>query len=498
MTPLFPVKTPVGPLGYFGQRIPEFALREDRVAAVSGDKCANSLEEVFDFLEIEDGQVLSFHHHYRNGDRLLNAVIAIAQARCIKGLTICPSSVFPVHAPLVSALRDGTIAHVLTDYMRGPLADAIAGGGLHGFALLQTHGGRARAISSGQIDIDVAFIGAALAHVEGAATGRGGEFACGPLGYPAVDARYARKTVVAAHEVVDTRLPREDIPAAFVDHVVALREPGDIAGIRSGSTVPSATPAAQTIGARVATAIKAAGLLDSAFSIQSGAGGYSLGCMPYVGKLMAENSVVGSFLSGGITGAHCELLEAGLFQDVFDVQCFDLAAVRSSISNPAHHMMSATDYASPLNANARVDSLSVMLLGAVEVDVNFNVNVVTGADGRLLGGPGGHPDAAQGAKLSIVTTTLTGGGFAKIVPKVRTLTTLGENVDLVVTDHGVAINDRREDLKSALTASGLRVVSMEELAAKSASLADKSAPETERGPPRIFVEHRDGVILDWI
>lgn len=493
-----PVDTPVGRLDHFGHQVQELAVRPERPSAADGDKLLPSLDAVFDRLEIGDGQVLSFHHHYRNGDRLLNAVVATAQSRGLKGLTICPSSMFPVHAPLVSAFRDGTVTDVVTDYMRGPAADAIIDGDLAGCALLQSHGGRARAISAGQLCIDVAFVGAPLADWEGAATGRGGTLACGPLGYPAVDVRYARKTVVAAHEVTRHNLPHEDIPAAFVDHIIRFPEPGAIAGIQSGSTVPSDTPTARVINTAVTTAIEAAGLLEDGISVQSGAGGYSLSAIPHLGRRMAERSIVGSFLSGGIAGAHTGLLEAGLFREIFDVQCFDLAAVTSSISDPSHHMMSATEYASPLNPSARVNKLSVMLLGATEVDFDFNVNVVTGGLGELLGGPGGHPDAAQGAKLSIVTTALTGGGFAKIVPEVQTLTTLGDDIDLVVTDQGIALNGRCGHLRSDLIAAGLEVVTLEELAEKAQSLAVAQRKAARSGQPRVFVEHRNGTILDWI
>lgn len=496
--PGFPVKTPIGPLERFGAPAPPLTQRPDRRPAGSGDKLLPSLEAAFDRFDIGDGHVLSFHHHYRNGDRLMNAVIALAQSRGIKGLTLCPSSIFPVHGPLVSALRDGTITGIVTDYMRGPLADAIMEGDLAQTALLQTHGGRARALSAGQIDIDVALVAAPIAHVDGTATGRAGALACGPLGYAAVDARYAKNTVVLAHEVVCDRLPFQEIPAKFVDAVVRFDHPGDRSGIQSGSTVPSETPAADAIGHMTARAIEAAGALTNGMSLQSGAGGFSLGAVPIIGALMAQNGVRGSFLSGGITAAHTRLLEQGQFDAIHDVQCFDLAAVRSSQTHPAHHAMSAMDYASPLNPNARVNALSIMLLGAAEVDLDFNVNVVTGADGSLLGGPGGHPDTAAGAKLSIVTTALTGGGFAKIVPKVQSLTTLGQDVDMVITERGIAVNSRRAELGPALKRAGLPVMSIEALAAKSAEAAHRQAPPRPPVPPRVLIEHRNGTVLDWV
>lgn len=491
------VATPLGLLRWRGAPPPALDVRPPRSDAPSGDKLAPSLAAAFDALDLDHGAALSFHHHYRNGDRLMNAVVALARARGLKRLVLCPSSVFPVHAPLVDAIRDGTVAHVVTDYMRGPVADAIAGGALDGVALLQSHGGRARAISAGQLRIDAAFIGAALARPDGAATGRGGALACGPLGYAAVDCRHARRTVVAAHEVIAEPLPHVDIEARFVDRVAPFPNPGDVSGIQSGTTLPSSSPEARAIADLTAACIEAAGLLRDGFSLQTGAGGYSLAAAPVIGRRMAERGVRGGFLSGGIAGAHVDLLEAGLFERAFDVQCFDLRAVSSSMRNPAHRMMSASDYASPLNPDAVVNGLSAMLLGAAEVDLAFDVNVVSGADGRVLGGPGGHPDAAQGARLSIVTTTLTGGGYAKIVPKVRTVATEGASVDLVVTERGVAVSDRRPDLRADLAAAGLPVVDIAALAETAAALAARrAAPFEEAGAPRIHVERRDGVLLD--
>jgi citrate lyase alpha subunit len=49
--------------------------------------------------------------------------------------------------------------------------------------------------------------------------------------------------------------------------------------------------------------------------------------------------------------------------------------------------------ANPRNRGAVVNQRDTMILGAAEVDVNFNVNVTTGADGIILGGSGGHADA---------------------------------------------------------------------------------------------------------
>jgi citrate lyase subunit alpha/citrate CoA-transferase len=231
-------------------------------------------------------------------------------------------------------------------------------------------------------------------------------------------------------------------------------------------------------------------------SLQTGAGGYSLAAVPLIGGAMAQANLRGSFMSGGITGAHVALQNAGLFERMHDVQCFDRAAVASSITNPDHHAMCASEYANPLHPSPIVNQLSVMVLGAVEVDREFNVNVTIGGDGTLMGGPGGHPDAAHGADLTIVTTGLTAGGFSKIVDEVRCVTTTGKDVDVVITDQGIVVNPARPDLLADLDKAGLPVTTYDDLK----TIAEKLASKTTVAPadtPRVFLEHRTGGLLDW-
>jgi len=237
-------------------------------------------------------------------------------------------------------------------------------------------------------------------------------------------------------------------------------------------------------------------MLRAGLSMQTGAGGFSLACVPVIGAAMGTTGIKGSFISGGITGAHAALLRAGIFERIHDVQCFDTEAVASSITNPDHHAMSASEYANPQHGDAVVDRLDVMVLGAVEVDAAFDVNVSIGGDGRLIGGPGGHPDAAAGAKLTIVTTGLTGGGYSKLVDRVRCITTQGRHVDVVVTDQGIAVNPQRPDLHRDLLRAGLHVLPFGQLQSMAAAAATRTA-RLRPDRPRIAIERRSGGLLDW-
>lgn len=98
--------------------------------------------------------------------------------------------------------------------------------------------------------------------------------------------------------------------------------------------------------------------------------------------------MVGAFGSGGIHSYFVKMLQEGLFRALFDVQCFDLDAIRSAAEDPRHMAMSASLYGNPHTKGCIVNNLDVMILGATEIDTDFNVNVITGSDGVILGASG--------------------------------------------------------------------------------------------------------------
>lgn len=54
-------------------------------------KLAANLREVFKRIPITDGMTLSFHHHLRNGDGVVNMVLAVAAEMGLKNLTVAPT-----------------------------------------------------------------------------------------------------------------------------------------------------------------------------------------------------------------------------------------------------------------------------------------------------------------------------------------------------------------------------------------------------------------------
>ncbi len=465
--------------------------------ALSG-KLLPSLDAAISACELKDGATVSFHHHLRNGDGVLNLVMEALARRGLKNLHVAATSIFPVHAPLVEHVRNGTVGRISAAFIAGPVGEAVSRGVLADPVVLRTHGGRARALDCGELALDAAFVAAPAADECGNISGRAGRAVCGTLGYPLCDVEVARHVVAVTDSLAPFPVAQIDIPQGKVDHVVKVESIGDPAGIASGTTRPAEDPPSLAIGERAAAVIAASGLLVDGFSFQTGAGGISLVTAAGVGREMAARGVTGSFCSGGITGFHVNMLRDGLFRALMDVQCFDLEAVRSYQTDPRHQSMSAATYAGPHIGGAVVDRVDAVVLGACEVDLGFNVNVTTKAGGIVIGGSGGHADTAAGARLTLVTTRLTAAGYPKIVESVGTLTTPGDTVDVVVTDGGIAVNPLRVELAERLRSASLPVLSIEALAAKAAAASSRAAPPRAVGRVVAVSEYRDGTVTDVV
>lgn len=460
-------------------------------------KICSNFEELFESLELKDGMTLSFHHHLRNGDYVLNKVMAEVHKRGIKDLTIAATSLFPCHAPLVEMIEDGTVTNIYASYMSGPVAKAVSKGKLKNPAYITTHGGRPRSILEHELVIDIAFIAAPATSKDGAVSGSEGKSACGSLGYAVADAECAKKVVAVTDNLVD-QVKDPDIRAGLCDYILEMDIIGDPAGIVSGTTQITKDPIGLKIAREAAKLIQATGMIKDGFSFQTGAGGISLAVANEVKTIMKAQDIKGSFGCGGITAFFVDMLKEGLFKELNDVQCFDNVAVASIGDNADHKKISASKYANP-NDDCVAEKLDCVILGASEIDKDFNVNVTTGSDGIILGGSGGHADTATGAKLSIITTKLFNARVSAIVDEVRTVTTPGEVIDAVVTEYGIAINPRRQDLIDLLKdQKGINLKTIEELYDIAISFTGVPKKRPRSGKPVAYSVYRDGTILDSI
>lgn len=457
-----------------------------------------SIREALEKTGIRDGMTISFHHHLRNGDYVLNMVIDEISKMGIRDITVAASSLFNCHEPLVGHIKNGVVAGIESNYMLGSVAKAISGGILDKPVIMRSHGGRDRAIESGELHIDIAFIAAPTADTYGNINGIEGPSACGSLGYAYSDARYADKVVAITDNLVEYPLTSVSIDQTLVDYVVKVDKIGDPKGIVSGSTNITKDPVGLKIAALAADVIEASGLLSPGLSFQTGAGGTSLAVASFLRDKMREKAIVGSFGHGGITGFFVDLLREGLLKVLLDTQCFDLKSVESLKNDKNHREISSSVYANPHTKGAVVNNLDVMILGATEIDESFNVNVTTGSDGVIMGGSGGHKDAAAGSKLAIVVTNLVRARLPIVVENITTVTTPGETVDVLVTEYGIAVNPRREELQKKLIDFKLPIVDIKGLRKIAYSMC--GVPEEIKVNDRIVAieEYRDGTAIDVI
>ena len=462
------------------------------------NKIRKTIREAIVDSGLKSGMTVSFHHHLRNGDYILNMVMDEIARLGIRDLTVNASSLFDAHAPLKEHIQNGVVTKLLTDYMSAGLGSFISAGGMETPVQFRTHGGRPAAIENGTTPIDVAFIAAPACDPMGNCTGKIGKSACGSLGYAIPDAKNAKFVVAITDELHPYPLTERSIPETDVDAVVVVDSIGDPKGIVSGTTKITRDPVGLLMAQTAVDVIKASGLLKEGFSFQTGAGGASLAAAKYLKDVMLKEKIRGSFGLGGITGYLVDMLNEGCFDALMDVQCFDLKAVESIRSNPKHCEISATQYASPFAKSAVVDSLDVVILGATQIDTDFNINVHTDSNGSIMGGSGGHSDTAAGAKLSMIIAPLSRARLPIVTDRVTCISTPGSTIDVLVTQKGVAVNPKDRELAQRLKDAGIRVVDIHAL--KEIAERTSGVPEKPQLGEKIVADviYRDGTVIDRI
>jgi len=462
-------------------------------------KVLKDLAEAIEKVGLKDGMTVSFHHHMRNGDLVVNQVMEAIAAKGIKDICVAASGLFAVHEPLVKLMEDGVITQIITStFNAGPVPQAITAGKLQKPCIMMTHGGRPRAIMSGEVHIDVAFISAPACDEMGNMNGTTGKSPCGYLSYAYADAAYADRVVAVTDNLVPYPACPIEISQEKVDYVVPVASIGDPGGIVSGTTKITSDPVRLKIAADTAELMEQTGMLREGMSFQTGASSTALAVAADVRERMLRKGITGSFALGGIHAYMVKMLEEGLFRALLDTQCFDLDAIRSAAQNPNHMAISGSQYANPCVSGPVVNLLDTVILGATEIDTDFNVNVTTGSNGVIMGAAGGHSDCAAGAKLAIVVANLTRKSFCIVRDRVTTVTTPGETIDALVTEYGIAINPRRGDLLEALRGSDLPIVDIRELKRIGEELV---GPQSRaRLTDRIVgvVQYRDGTVIDLV
>ncbi|CAM3066826.1 citrate lyase subunit alpha [Lactiplantibacillus plajomi] len=461
-------------------------------------KMVDSIHDAIVKTGLKDGMTISFHHHFREGDYVMNMVLDEIAKMGIKNISIAPSSIANVHAPLIDHIKNGVVTNITSSGLRDKVGAAISEGIMDNPVVIRSHGGRARAIARGDIHIDVAFIGAPSSDEYGNINGTKGNATCGSLGYAMIDAKYADQVVA----VTDTLVPYPNtpisIPQTDVDYVVKVDAIGDPSGIAKGATRFTKNPKELLIAEYAAKVITESSYFKNGFSFQTGSGGAALAVSRFLRKAMIDEDVKASFALGGITNAMVELQKEGLVDKLIDVQDFDHPSAVSMAENPDHYEIDAESYASPLSKGSFINQLDVAILSALEVDTNFNVNVITGSDGVLRGASGGHSDTSAACKMSIVVAPIVRGRIPTIVDDVQTVVTPGESVDVVVTELGVAINPNRPDLIEMFKDMKVPQFTIEELKEKAYAITGTPAKIHYGDKVVALIEYRDGSLIDVV
>jgi citrate lyase subunit alpha/citrate CoA-transferase len=188
----------------------------------------------------------------------------------------------------------------------------------------------------------------------------------------------------------------------------------------------------------------------------------------------------------------------GLVDYILDGQTFDLAAVESIASNPRH--VPTTPFTS-YNHHGKGNFATVVdaaVLGATEVDVNFNANVNTHSDGALLHGIGGWQNCLFSG-CAILAVPAFRDRIPVIVDEVTTLTGPGELIDVIVTERGIAINPRRQDLLDAVKDSDLPIRPIEEIKEEVEGIVG-GPPAKPRltDTPVAVIKWVDGTVIDTV
>ena len=462
-----------------------------------GNKVVKNLREALKKSGLKDGMTISTHHHLRNGDALTNLLFDTVKSMGIKNIRWFPSASFPCHEHLIPYLKDGTIHHI-EGSMNGPLGRFASVGKMKGIGVLRSHGGRYQSVQDGDVHIDIAVIASPTADPFGNANGVTGPAACGLLGFALADSEYADSVIAVTDNLVPFPCVPWQIQGNNVDFVVEVDSLGDPAKIVSGTTQVTKSPDRLLIAEYVARFIEEAGIMKDGFSLQAGAGGTNLAFALYLKEIMKEKGVKARFIRGGSTKYLVDMLDEGYTDFILDGQAFDLDAISSIRDNPNHVTTSpftSYNYHGKGNFSTMVDAA---VLGATEVDINFNANVATHSDGYLLHGIGGWQNCLF-SKCTILAIPSFRDRIPVVVKEVTTFCGPGELIDVIITERGIAINPKRKDLLRAVKNSDLPIKPIGDIYKEVKEICGEPAkPKVNKNKVIAIIKWVDGTVLDSV
>jgi acyl-CoA hydrolase len=249
----------------------------------------------------------------------------------------------------------------------------------------------------------------------------GGGFVLGSsVGWAHAAARLARRVVVEVHP----EAPPYDSPAVPGEVVEIIEAPGRPAASRGRPP----TPVELAIGAA------AAALVPPRATIQYGVGAI---CEAVIAGLDVPVQVRSGLVSDAVVDLDRRGLLTGRAEAAYAWGGDDLAAL-SAGGKLRLVPVEVSHHVGRLAATGRFVAINT----AVQVGLDGAINVERVA-GRQVAGMGGHPDFCAAAVrsdggLSIIVLPATRRGASTIVPTLEVVSTPRTDVDVVVTEHGVA------------------------------------------------------------
>jgi len=446
-------------------------------------KVLPNLRAALEFCKIGNGQTVSTHHHLRDGDGVAKLLFDTIHDMKLKDIVWFPSATFACHDGLIKYFEDGTIHH-LEASAKGDLGKWVTAGNMadRGLLVVRSHGGRYLAIQDGDMHIDVAVVAASSADSFGNANGLYGPGAFGHIGFAKGDIEYAEYVIVVTDNLVE--FPMEgpwQVEGWQVDAVVNVDSIGDPSKIMSGTTKLPDEEIPLKIASLTARFCDEAGLIKNGFSFQGGASGMVLAATHAISKIMAKKGIKASFARGGSTKYLVEMLESGQIGKILDGQLFDAAAVESMRRNTRTHICTnpAVSY-SPHGKGRLAEAVDIALLGAMEIDLEYNVNPLSYSTGIIAGAIGGFQNCLGGGCVIILAPARRKQNII-IRDQVTTIVAPGETVDVWISEQGIAINPKRKDLLDKVKGSSLPIKPIEQIQAE----VKKELPDSPTNIPKL-------------
>lgn len=284
-----------------GKYIQKASPRTRRYEKPQESKLVDSLAQALRQCGARSGMTFSFHHHLRDGDYVVNLVMAAAiEELGLKDLTIAATSLGSAHDPIADYIEQGKVVGIQTSGIRGRMGEVVSAGKLKTPAVIRSHGGRPRAIEAGEVHIDIAFVAAPTSDCVGNCRGVGGKSDCGSLGYAMTDAKYADHVVVVTDCLVDFPNFPASVEAIDVDAVVVVDSIGNPKKIASAAARISQNPRDLMMAENVAKVIASTPYFKDGFSFQTGVGGPSLAANLFLEQYMDERNIKMGWAIGGI------------------------------------------------------------------------------------------------------------------------------------------------------------------------------------------------------